>query len=46
MPVQGLLCLYLKLMLPLDEGNTWTEDGKSKKGMARTKVEEEQDKDE
>jgi hypothetical protein len=37
-PVQGLLYLYLKLMFPLDR-NTWTEDGKSNEGMAKTKVE-------
>jgi len=28
------------LMLPLDDRNTWTEDGKCNKGMAKTKVEE------
>jgi len=33
-------------MLPLDDRNTWTEGAKSNKRMAKTKVEEEQDKDE
>jgi hypothetical protein len=39
-PVQGLLCLYRKLMLRLDDRNTWTDEGKCKKGMAKEKVEE------
>ena len=38
--MQGLLYLYVELKLPLDGRNTWTEDGKINKGMAKTKVEE------